>query len=118
MSLRTVDARTFRVYMLRPDLKPLTRFKADRPNLKPVDPLPSGFKTGQLILSHTWLFRNSACERFVGSFWPLAMKWKCTLERRKMASFFPRFSPPLIGEHVASFTKPLETRLKRPYKRR
>ena len=56
------------VYMLRPDLKLLTRFKAGRPNLKPVDPLPSrstGFKTGQLILSHTWLFRNSACERFV-----------------------------------------------------
>ena len=35
---------------------------------KTFDSLPSrstGFKTGQLILSHTWLFRNSACERFV-----------------------------------------------------
>ena len=68
---------------------------------KTFDPLPSrstDFKTGQLILSHTWLFTNCECERFVGSFWPLAMKWNCTLERRNLIwhLFFPRSSPPLI----------------------
>ena len=68
-SLRDTSPPPQCMYMLRPDLKLLTCLKAGRPNLKPVDPLPSrstGFKTGQLILSHTWLFRNSACERFVG----------------------------------------------------
>ena len=37
------------MYMLRPNLKLLTRFKTGRPNLKRVNPFPSrstGFKTG------------------------------------------------------------------------
>ena len=40
------------------------------------------------------------------------MKWKCTLERRNLASFFPRSSPPLIGEQVASFTKTFGEKIK------
>ena len=41
--------RSTRMYMLRPNLKLLTRFKTGRPNLKRVNPFPSrstGFKTG------------------------------------------------------------------------